>query len=123
MNFFIFFFQTLQTKNLTKYLMTENNDQVNYNEEETPEYLSRLESDYDKLLLENANLTRRISQYINVCHDILEIANTEKPQKKTNKSIYGTKYEQSFNSLNDIPFVDLRMQAPQNYYDPPTTYE
>lgn len=92
-------------------------------EEESAEYLARLESDYDKLLLENENLTQRVSQYVGVFEDILHIANSDTNSKKTSKTIYGTEYVQSFNSLKEIPTIELKMQAPSNYFEPPTTFK
>lgn len=97
-------------------------NKLNYIEEES-ENAARLESDYDKLLLENANLVQRISQYVGVCQEILEIANSDTTKKKNSKTIYKTEYLQSYNSLKDIPIMEMQIQAPKNYFNMPTTFE
>lgn len=95
----------------------------NLEEEESLEYIARLESDYDKLLLENTNLGQRISQYVGVCEDILKMANSDKIKKSSSKTIYGVQYEKSYDSLQEIPIMDLKVHAPKNYFEQPTTFE
>ena len=82
----------------------------NANEESEDQLLK----EYDKLVIDNDYLTRRLSQFLSVYHDLRDsTCNYGKANNecKSVNHLYGAEIINTYQTKEQINFIDIRMQA------------